>query len=118
MSEPAAPTAPLQHPLPIDHCHLFLLNPPLSSFGISHCPPQKDPNEALVIAVTTRAIFNLEEEHQLFLTKGKEEYVKYQQVNEDKPLEQGTAFAFIQVRCQQWPPFPSSLVLFGWGISL
>ncbi|XP_074810944.1 cytosolic 5'-nucleotidase 1A-like isoform X2 [Natator depressus] len=57
---------------------------------------QKDPNEALVIAVTTRAIFNLEEEHQLFLTKGKEEYVKYQQVNEDKPLEQGTAFAFIQ----------------------
>ncbi|KAM9147374.1 cytosolic 5'-nucleotidase 1A-like isoform 2-T5 [Pangshura tecta] len=57
---------------------------------------QKDPNEALVIAVTTRAIFNLEEEHQLFLTKGKEEYVKYQQVNENKPLEQGTAFAFIQ----------------------
>uniref|UniRef100_A0A8C8SMQ5 Cytosolic 5'-nucleotidase 1A n=1 Tax=Pelusios castaneus TaxID=367368 RepID=A0A8C8SMQ5_9SAUR len=57
---------------------------------------QKDPNEALVIAVTTRAIFNLEEEHELFVTKGKEAFVMHQQVNQDKPLEQGTAFAFIQ----------------------
>ncbi|KYO22168.1 cytosolic 5'-nucleotidase 1A [Alligator mississippiensis] len=57
---------------------------------------QKDPNEALVIAVTTRAIFNLEEEHELFLTKGKEEFVRHQQANQDKPLEQGTAFPFIQ----------------------
>lgn len=57
---------------------------------------QKDPSEALVIAVTTRAIFNLEEEHQLYLEKGKEEYVRHQQANQDKPLPPGTAFAFIQ----------------------
>uniref|UniRef100_A0A8D0CAR4 5NT1A nucleotidase n=1 Tax=Salvator merianae TaxID=96440 RepID=A0A8D0CAR4_SALMN len=57
---------------------------------------QKDQNEALVIAVTTRAIFNLEKEHEIFLTKGKDEYVRYQQANENNPLEPGTAFAFIQ----------------------
>ncbi|XP_062973191.1 cytosolic 5'-nucleotidase 1A-like [Elgaria multicarinata webbii] len=57
---------------------------------------QKDPNEALVIAVTTRAIFNLEKEHEIFLMKGKDEYLKHQQANENNPLEQGTAFAFIQ----------------------
>ncbi|XP_010132044.1 PREDICTED: cytosolic 5'-nucleotidase 1B-like [Buceros rhinoceros silvestris] len=57
---------------------------------------QKDPNEALVIAVTTRAIFSLEEEHKLYLEKGKEEYIRHQQANQDKPLPPGTAFAFIQ----------------------
>ncbi|KAL7992112.1 hypothetical protein Chor_016368 [Crotalus horridus] len=57
---------------------------------------QKDPKEALVIAVTTRTIFNLEREHEIFLTKGKEEYVKHQQANENSPLEQGTAFPLIQ----------------------
>uniref|UniRef100_A0A8D2P7X6 5NT1A nucleotidase n=1 Tax=Zosterops lateralis melanops TaxID=1220523 RepID=A0A8D2P7X6_ZOSLA len=57
---------------------------------------QKDPSMALVIAVTTRAIFNLEEEHRLYLEKGKEEYTRHQQANQDKPLPPGTAFAFIQ----------------------
>ncbi|XP_057228146.1 cytosolic 5'-nucleotidase 1A-like isoform X2 [Malurus melanocephalus] len=57
---------------------------------------QKDPSEALVIAVTTRAIFNLEEEHKLYLEKGKEEYTRHQLANQDKPLPPGTAFAFIQ----------------------
>lgn len=52
----------------------------------------------MVIAVTTRTIFNLEKEHEIFLTKGKEEYVKHQQANENSPLEQGTAFPFIQVK--------------------
>lgn len=54
--------------------------------------------------MTTRAIFNLEEEHQLYLEKGKEEYVRHQQANQDRPLPPGTAFAFIQVS-----PTP------GWG---
>ncbi|XP_054827824.1 cytosolic 5'-nucleotidase 1A-like [Eublepharis macularius] len=57
---------------------------------------QKDPNEALVIAVTTRAIFNMEKEHEIFLAKGKDEYVKHQQANENISLEPGTAFAFVQ----------------------
>ncbi|KAL2303507.1 hypothetical protein Nmel_008777 [Mimus melanotis] len=59
---------------------------------------EKDPSRALVIAVTTRAIFNLEEEHKLYLEKGKEEYTRHQQANQDKPLPPGTAFAFIQMQ--------------------
>lgn len=79
------------------------LTPPSQGSSIAFSQPfcaltlQKDPSEALVIAVTTRAIFNLEEEHQIYLEKGKEEYVRHQQANQDKPLPPGTAFAFIQV---------------------
>ncbi|XP_069480053.1 cytosolic 5'-nucleotidase 1A-like isoform X2 [Ambystoma mexicanum] len=57
---------------------------------------QKDPKQALVIAVTTRSIFDLEEEHQIFLTKGKEEYLRHQKANENLPLQPGTAFAFVK----------------------
>lgn len=87
-----------------------LLTPPpqapsLLSSNPSFLPVlQKDPSEALVIAVTTRAIFDLEEEHKLYLEKGKEEYTRHQQANQDKLLPPGTAFAFIQVS-----PVP------GWG---
>nr|XP_014349051.1 PREDICTED: cytosolic 5'-nucleotidase 1A-like [Latimeria chalumnae] len=57
---------------------------------------QKDTEDALVIAVSSRALFNMEKEHQLFLEKGKEAYVQYQIANEDNPLPEGTAFAFIK----------------------
>lgn len=86
----------------MSHC-VPLLTPPaqapsLLSPNASYLPVlQKDPSEALVIAVTTRAIFNLEEEHKLYLEKGKEGYARHQQANQDKPLPPGTAFAFIQV---------------------
>ncbi|XP_027724518.1 cytosolic 5'-nucleotidase 1A-like [Vombatus ursinus] len=57
---------------------------------------QKDPREALVIAVTARAIFDLEAEHQLFLAQGTEEYIKHQTARAKEPLRPGTAFPFIQ----------------------
>ncbi|NXG57308.1 5NT1A nucleotidase, partial [Hemiprocne comata] len=71
---------------------LSLLSPNLSFLPVL----QKDPSEALVIAVTSRAIFNLEKEHKLYLEKGKEEHARHQQAKQDKPLPLGTAFAFIQ----------------------
>ena len=76
---------------------------------------QKDPSEALVIAVTTRAIFNLEEEHKLYLEKGKEAYARHQQANHDKPLPPGTAFAFVQV--SPTPGQGHTRTLAGWGES-
>ena len=76
---------------------------------------QKDPSKALVIAVTTRAIFNLEEEHKLYLEKGKEEYARHQQANQDKLLPPGTAFAFIQV--SPTPGQGHMQTLTGWGES-
>ncbi|XP_051823237.1 cytosolic 5'-nucleotidase 1A-like isoform X1 [Antechinus flavipes] len=57
---------------------------------------QKDPREALVVAVTARATFDLEAEHQLFLAQGPEEYTKYQREHATEPLPPGTAFPFIQ----------------------
>ncbi|MGH0144905.1 UNVERIFIED_CONTAM: hypothetical protein FKN15_019338 [Acipenser sinensis] len=43
-----------------------------------------------------RAIFDLEEEHTLFLEKGKEEFENHQRANENEPLKEGTAFNFIK----------------------
>ncbi|XP_068964731.1 cytosolic 5'-nucleotidase 1A-like isoform X2 [Petaurus breviceps papuanus] len=57
---------------------------------------QKDPREALVIAVTARVIFNLEAEHQLFLAQGTEEYTRHQIARAKEPLPPGTAFPFLQ----------------------
>ncbi|XP_031798439.1 cytosolic 5'-nucleotidase 1A-like [Sarcophilus harrisii] len=57
---------------------------------------QKDPREALVVAVTARATFDLEAEHRLFLARGPEEYTEYQRAHATEPLPPGTAFPFIQ----------------------
>ncbi|XP_033909599.2 cytosolic 5'-nucleotidase 1A-like isoform X2 [Acipenser ruthenus] len=57
---------------------------------------QKDTNRAIVIAVSSRAIFDLEEEHRLFLEKGTEEFENHQRANENEPLKEGTAFNFIK----------------------
>ncbi|XP_043915738.1 cytosolic 5'-nucleotidase 1B-like [Protopterus annectens] len=57
---------------------------------------QVDHPDAVVIAVTSRAIFNMEDEHNIFLEKGIEEYTRYQIDNVEKPLKEGTAFALIK----------------------
>uniref|UniRef100_A0A8D0ENE4 Cytosolic 5'-nucleotidase 1A n=1 Tax=Strix occidentalis caurina TaxID=311401 RepID=A0A8D0ENE4_STROC len=95
---PPTPTPP---PWSVEPCVPLATPPPQAPSSLSPIPSflpvlQKDPSEALVIAVTTRAIFNLEEEHKLYLEKGKEEYTRHQKSNQDKPLQPGTAFAFIQ----------------------
>ena len=53
-------------------------------------------SDILVIGVSSRSLFDLEEENQVFKEKGLEEYRKYQQEKEDKPLKQGTAFALVK----------------------
>ncbi len=55
-----------------------------------------DLSEILVIGVSTRALFNLEIENEIFDKKGITEFRKYQLENEDKPLEPGTAFHLVQ----------------------
>ncbi len=53
-------------------------------------------SEILVIGVSSRALFNLEEGNKIFEEKGIEGYRKYQQENEDKDLEPGTAFFLVK----------------------
>jgi len=50
----------------------------------------------LVIGVSSRALFNLEEENNIFIKEGIEGYRKYQQEHENEPLKQGTAFHLVQ----------------------
>lgn len=55
-----------------------------------------DLSEILVVGVSSRALFDLEKENEIFIDKGILGYRTYQQKNEDKPLEPGTAFCLVQ----------------------
>ncbi|XP_078063701.1 cytosolic 5'-nucleotidase 1A-like [Mustelus asterias] len=55
---------------------------------------QKDPKEAIIIAISVRSLFDMQEEHELFLTEGLEEFENFQITNEDIPLKEGIAYPF------------------------
>lgn len=55
-----------------------------------------DLSEVLVVGVSSRALFNLETENEIFVKKGISEYRAYQLENENSPLEPGTAFYLVQ----------------------
>lgn len=54
-----------------------------------------DLNKKLVIAISSRALFNLEDENKIFEEKGLDDYYKYQIENEDRQIEQGTGFRLV-----------------------
>jgi 5'-nucleotidase len=53
-------------------------------------------DKTLVIGVSSRALFHLEDENTIFNNEGVEGYTRYQKENEDKPLEKGTGFYLIE----------------------
>ncbi|OEG00336.1 5'-nucleotidase [Vulcanibacillus modesticaldus] len=55
-----------------------------------------DLKNKLVIAISSRALFNLENENDIFEKKGIEEYSKYQLEHEDDLLEKGSAFPLVE----------------------
>ena len=54
-----------------------------------------DLTEKLVVAVSSRALFDLETENKIFEEKGLDAYYKYQLENEDSSLKKGTGFRLI-----------------------
>jgi 5'-nucleotidase len=50
----------------------------------------------LVIGIASSALFDLSESHQIYLTKGVEEYRIHQEKNIDEPFPKGVAFPFIR----------------------
>ena len=50
----------------------------------------------LVIAISSRALFNLDDSHQVYEKEGLEAYSRYQIEHEDKLLEPGEAFPMVQ----------------------
>jgi len=55
-----------------------------------------DLQDKLVIAISSRALFDLEDENQIFEVKGLKEYIKYQLEHEDKPIPKGTGYPLIK----------------------
>ena len=55
-----------------------------------------DLTEPLVIGISSRALFDLEEENRIFEERGLKEYVRYQMDNESMILKKGVAFPLIR----------------------
>ena len=50
----------------------------------------------LVVAISSRALFDLHESHRIFEEEGLEAYQAYQMAHEDEPLQPGDAFPLVQ----------------------
>lgn len=61
---------------------------------------QTDLNNCLVIGVSSRALFSLEEENRIFEEQGPEAYSKYQIEHEEEPLKPGVAFLLVKAFLQ------------------
>ena len=53
-------------------------------------------NNKLVIAISSRALFDLEEENHIFEKDGLDAYYKYQLENQDKSLKKGTGYRLVE----------------------
>ena len=57
---------------------------------------QAEHDNLLVIGISSRALFDLRESHELFESRGIEDYSEYQVANEEVPLEPGVAFPLVK----------------------
>jgi 5'-nucleotidase len=55
-----------------------------------------NPDDALIVAISARALFDLEESHTLYESEGVEAYARYQVDREDDVLAPGIAFPLVQ----------------------
>ena len=53
-------------------------------------------NSKLIIGISSRALFDLDESHEIYKTKGLDSYREYQIDNEDKILNPGKAFPLVK----------------------
>lgn len=53
-------------------------------------------DQKLVVAISSRALFDLEESHKVFVEAGVEAYVRYQREHEDDVLDPGVAFELVK----------------------
>nr|XP_012997981.1 cytosolic 5'-nucleotidase 1A isoform X3 [Cavia porcellus] len=59
-------------------------------------PKLPKPQNAVTIAVSSRALFHMDEEQRIFTERGVEEYVRYQLQHENEPFSPGPAFPFVK----------------------
>ncbi len=53
-------------------------------------------DKRLVVAISSRALFDLDESHEIYETQGTQAYCQYQVENEDVPLKPGAAFVLVK----------------------
>lgn len=53
-------------------------------------------SDKLVIGISSRALFDLEHENNIYQSSGTEAYATYQRAHEDEPLKPGTAFPLVK----------------------
>ncbi|XP_040545844.1 LOW QUALITY PROTEIN: cytosolic 5'-nucleotidase 1A isoform X1 [Gallus gallus] len=79
-------------------------------------PKSPKPENAITIAVSSRALFRMEEEQKIYNEQGVEAYVKYQLDHENEPFLPGAAFPFVKaleaVNTQLRELYPDSEELF------
>ncbi|XP_063275052.1 cytosolic 5'-nucleotidase 1A isoform X1 [Prinia subflava] len=79
-------------------------------------PKSPKPENAITIAVSSRALFRMEEEQKIYAEQGVEAYVKYQLDHENEPFLPGAAFPFVKaleaVNAQLRELYPDSEELF------
>ncbi|MGL4335408.1 MAG: 5'-nucleotidase [Turicibacter sp.] len=69
-----------------------------------------DLSDKLVVGISTRALFNLEPENEIFESQGVEAYTKYQIEHENTILEKGTAFPLVQALLDMNDKFDQPIV--------
>lgn len=62
----------------------------------SKVPRPPKPRYAVTIAVSSRTLFDMSEERQIYQEQGLEKYVSYQVEHENEPLKPGAAFPFVK----------------------
>ena len=58
--------------------------------------PDADIGDRLVVAITARALFDLEDSHELFESEGVEAYAEFQRNRENDVLAPGIAFPMVR----------------------
>jgi 5'-nucleotidase len=58
--------------------------------------PDADPGERLIVAISSRALFDLGESHALFENEGLEAYREFQMARENDLLAPGIAFPLVR----------------------
>jgi len=59
---------------------------------------QPKPQNAITIAVSSRALFNMDQEQDIYEQQGMEDYMNYQIQHENEPFTPGPAFPFVKVK--------------------
>src|SRR5690625_7899482 len=58
--------------------------------------PENDQAQALTVAISSRALFDLEASHRVYTEQGLAAYAEYQMAHEGEVLEPGVAFTLVQ----------------------